>query len=399
MFKPNNKILEKYANLLVNFALGSGQGVKKGEVVFLQVPECAKPLLLTLRRAVLKAGAHPVTEYLPDNYLSEFYEIANEDQINFFPKKYMRGKVEQMDHSVLIIAETNKYELKGMDPKKIMAKGLSMKPYLDWRNEKENRNRLTWTIAMYATSEMAKNANLSLKEYWEQIIKGCYLNNTNPVKKWKNMFSKIDSLKMKLNRLDIIKIRIQSKGTDLNIGLDKNRKWLGGNGRNIPSFEIFTSPDCRVTEGFISFNQPIYRYGNIIKNVKLEFKKGKVVKFSASHGENLLREMIKTKGANVIGEFSLTDNRFSKIEKFMGETLYDENIGGKYGNTHIALGAAYKDSFIGDPSKITEKRWREMGYNDSSVHIDIISTENRIVTATLQDNKRIVIYKNGKFVL
>ncbi|MEK7498060.1 MAG: aminopeptidase, partial [Patescibacteria group bacterium] len=111
MYEPSKIILEKYADILINFALNSGKGVKKGEVVFLQVPECAKPILFSLRKAVLKAGAYPITEYLPDEYSREFFELANENQIKFFPAKYLKGKVDQMDHVVSIIAETNKYEL------------------------------------------------------------------------------------------------------------------------------------------------------------------------------------------------------------------------------------------------------------------------------------------------
>ncbi len=399
MYIPDKKILEKYANVLINFALGGGKGVKKGEVVFLQVPESAKPLLVALRKAVLLAQAYPITEYLPDNYMREFFEIANDDQLKFLPKKYLRGRVDEIDHYVGIIAETNKLELKGIDPKKIMARGLAGKFYREWMDEKENKGQFTWTLAMYATKAMARDARMSLEKYWDEIIKGCYLKYPNPVKKWKETFKEIERIKRRLNKLDISKLRVEGEGIDLTIGIDKNRKWLGGGGRNIPSFEIFISPHFRKTEGYITFNQPLYRYGNVVKDIKLEFKKGRVVHAKASSGKKVLIEMIKTKGADCVGEFSLTDRRFSKITRFMGETLFDENMGGKYGNTHIALGSAYKDSYPGNPAKVKKSRWKEMGYNDSSVHTDIVSTANRVVTATFANKKQIVIYKNGKFTL
>lgn len=388
-----------YADVLVNFALNSGKGVKKSEVVVLQVPECAKPILYSLRRAVLKAGAYPITEYLPDDYVREFFELANEDQIKFFPQKYLKGKVDQMDHVISIIAETNKYELKGIDPKKIMTRGVAFKPYSDWRNKKEANGKFTWTLGLYGTSQMAKEVNMSLKEYWDEIINGCYLDETNPVLKWKELTRKIDNLKNKLNNLQIKTLHIKAKDTDITIGIGKNRQWLGGSGRNIPSFEVFISPDARVTEGKISFSEPLYRYGNLIKGIELVFKKGKVIKSRAKVGEKILKEMIATKGADMIGEFSLTDSRFSRITKFMGETLYDENVGGKYGNTHIALGMAYKDSYVGNASKIKESEWKKMGFNDSSVHTDIVSTTDRVVTAILEDGSKKVIYKDGKFVI
>lgn len=399
MYTPSQKILEKYADVLVNFALGGGKGIKKGEVVFLQVPESAKQLLKALRITVLKAGGNPITNYIPDNFSRDFFDYADERQIKFFPTKYLKGKIDEMDHVISIIAEVNKYELKGVDPKKIMLNGLSMKPYMDWRNEKENKGRLTWTLAMYATDAMAEDVGMNLKEYWKEIIKGCYLDEKDPINKWKQTFIEIERIKAKLNSLDIQKLRIQAKDTDLIIGIDKNRKWLGGDGRNIPSFEIFISPDCSQTEGFISFSEPLYRYGNVVKNIKLKFKNGSVIESKASEGGEILKEMIRTKGADKVGEFSLTDIRFSKITRFMGETLFDENMGGKHGNTHIALGSAYKDSYPGNPSEVKREAWNKMGYNDSSIHTDIISTTDRTVIATLFNGHDILVYKSGQFTL
>ena len=97
-----------------------------------------------------------------------------------------------------------------------------------------------------------------------------------------------------------------------------------------------------------------------------------------------LKEMIAQENADKVGEFSLTDKRHSRITKFMATTLFDENIGGEFGNTHIALGNAYKDTFTGDISKVSDEEWNEMGYNSCpKVHTDIVSTTNRTVTAIL----------------
>jgi len=83
----------------------------------------------------------------------------------------------------------------------------------------------------------------------------------------------------------------------------------------------------------------------------------------------------------------------------MAETLFDENRGGAHGNTHIALGASYKDAYTGDVSKLTKRMSAALGFNDSSVHTDIISTAPRVVTAHLKNGAEKVIYKNGMFVL
>lgn len=161
---------------------------------------------------------------------------------------------------------------------------------------------------------------------------------------------------------------------------------------------MFISPDWRGTTGYINFTVPLFRYGSQIDGISLTFAEGKVIKASAAHNEELLHQMIATENADKVGEFSLTDKRFSKITHFMGETLYDENIGGPHGNSHIALGKAYKDSYIGDDiADLTDEQRAAMGYNDSAVHSDMIHTADRTVTATLMDGSEIVIYQDGQF--
>jgi aminopeptidase len=408
-YVPPKRILENYAKVLVNFALGGGArvggaGIKKGEVVLVQVPDVAKPLYAEILRAVWKTGGHAIGRLLPSNdknfrFDREFYLIASEDQLKHFPLKLLKGQIEDIDHSVTILAETDKNSMNGIDPKKMMIRGEAMKPYIDWRVDKENRGKFTWTLALYGTPAMAKETGMSEKEYWQQIIKACFLDAKNPIAEWKKVARKIENYRQKLNKLKIDKVHVEGPDADLWIKIGKKRAWNGGTGRNIPSFEIFTSPDWRGTNGWIRFNQPLYRYGSLIEGIELWFKNGKVVKSKARKNEKVLKAMIATPNADKVGEYSLTDHRFSRITKFMAETLYDENIGGTNGNTHIALGKSYHDCYEGDPSKVSKKKWEGLGYNNSSVHTDIISTAPRTVTAYLPNGKSKVIYKNGQFTI
>ena len=94
-YYPSQQILERYADVLINFALNSGKGVKKGEVVRITATESGKPLYLQLRKAVLKAGAHPMGNFLPDDDAiimptRDFYNLASEEQLNFFSKNILR---------------------------------------------------------------------------------------------------------------------------------------------------------------------------------------------------------------------------------------------------------------------------------------------------------------------
>src|SRR3989339_68254 len=396
---PSKNILKKYAEILINFALNSGKGIQKDEVVQISIPDCANPLALELQNSTLKAGGHPILRLIPTGFDKDYYALASDKQLTFFPENFLKAKAQMLDHQVVIIADPYPEELSKIPPSKIMLSRNSQKPYRDWITKKENQDKYTWTIALWATEAKAKEVNLSLKNYWKQIIKGCFLDFPNPTAEWKKLFKEQNKIKTKLNSLKIEYVKIEGKNANLKIKIGGNRIWNGGSGRNIPSFEIFTSPDWRETEGWMYFNEPLYRYGNIIRDVYFEFKKGIVVKAKAKTGNKLLQEMLKTKNANKIGEFSLTDKDMSRITHVMAETLFDENIGGPFGNTHIAIGKAYQDCYNGNITQITKESWEKLGFNDSSEHTDFISTTDRTVTAILKDRCEKVIYSKGKFVV
>ncbi|MCX6816808.1 MAG: aminopeptidase [Candidatus Beckwithbacteria bacterium] len=398
-YQPSVNILRRYAQVLVNYALNSGQGVKAGEVVLCAIPDVAKPLARELQNTILKAGAHPIMRLIPTGFTKDFLSLANPTQLTYFPQKYLQAQTDLIDHSLGVIADVDPRELQSINPKKIILNRDSQKPYRDWLNEKEIKGKFTWTIGLWATPAKARLVGLNLKAYWQQIIQACFLDKANPISAWKKVSRLQQKILTKLNTLNIQSVHIKGEDVDLIIQIGANRQWVGGSGRNIPSFEIFTSPDWRGTKGWMKFNQPLYRYGHIVKNIYLEFKRGLVVKASAVEGNRLLQAMLKSTNADKLGEFSLTDKRLSRITHVMAETLFDENIGGPFGNTHVAIGMAYKDCFKGKAPDLTATDWAKLGFNDSAEHTDMISTTDRTVTAELTNGQKRVIYKEGQFVI
>ena len=403
-YTPPQSIIERYADVLINFALGGGEGIKEGDVVRIVAHESAKPLYAELHRAVWRAGGHTLGHFIVDdvgdtNLSRDFLDIANERQLDFFPAKQARGLIDQMDHQVALLSDADMHALEGADPAKIMRNAKAMKPLLDWRTEKENEGRFTWTLALYGTPAMAAEARMTEEEYWQQIVEACFLDDENPIARWREVSTQINEYVERLTALPIERLHVRGQDADLTLTVGEQRQWVGGSGRNIPSFEIFTSPDWRGTEGWIRFNQPLYRYGNLIEGISLEFADGRVVKAGAERNERVLTEMIATENADKVGEYSLTDSRFSRITRFMAETLYDENVGGPFGNTHLALGKSYHDCYAGDPATVSPERWSELGFNDSTVHTDIVSTADRVVTAQLRGGGEKVIYRDGEFQL
>lgn len=403
-FVPSSQHLARYADLLIGFALGEGTGVRAGEVVQVVAPESAKPLYAELCRAVWRAGAHLIGRYLPDddrsfNLSRDFFELADDEQLGFLPDRYLRGLLDQTDHLVQVRCTSDPQALRGVDPAKILLQRRSRAPVAAWQTEKENAGKFSWTVALYGTEAMAAEAGMSIERYWEQIVQACFLDHEDPKADWRQVNRQIAETTERLNALAIDRLHVQGADADLWLTVGEQRRWVGGSGRNIPSFEVFTSPDWRGTEGWIRFNEPLYAYGTLIKGIRLEFRDGRVVHAGAEENEPLLAEMLATDQADRVGEFSLTDARLSRITRFMADTLFDENMGGPFGNTHLALGRSLHHCYDGDPEPLSDEDWEQLGFNDAPTHTDIVSTADRTVTAVLRDGSRRTIYEAGRFTL
>jgi aminopeptidase len=239
---------------------------------------------------------------------------------------------------------------------------------------------------------------MSLKQYTAQVIKGCYLDCDNPAAEWQHIHKEVSAIKKRLSALPVKHFHLESANMDLRITPGDQRKWAGVSGHNIPSFEVFVSPDWRGTEGVYYANLPSFRSGNYVEDVRITFAKGKAIKVEAKQGENFVKKQLAMDaGACQLGEFSLTDKRFSRIDRFMAETLFDENFGGKEGNCHVALGSSYSDTFNGNPAKLTPPLKKKLGFNDSALHWDLVNTEPKTVTAHMTNGKKVVIYERGIF--
>ncbi len=203
MFLPSSSTLSRYADILVNFALGGGTGIKKNDIVLLCVPECARPILPHLHDTVLQSGGHPIVEIIPDGLQRHFFEQANDEQIDYRPMKRLLGTVEDCDHRLYIIAEQEKYELAGIDGAKVMRRLKTIQPYREAMQKKENEGNFTWTLGLYGTEAMASFAGMSLAEYWQEIIYACYLDDETPIQRWKEIETQLCSLTQKLTDLHI----------------------------------------------------------------------------------------------------------------------------------------------------------------------------------------------------
>ncbi len=393
------KQLNRYADVLL-WGLQTARTRKAGknDLVLVRFDLKAVRLAEILYAKLLKTGAHPLLRLNPTSSIEhDYYKLANDKQLVYIPPGE-ETLLARLNGSISIYAPESLTHLSKIDPKRIGKATVAKKKLRSLLDKREAQGKFSWTLCIFPTAELAKHARITQKSYSAQIVRACFLNKTSPVVEWQRIYQEAQSIKQWLNRMPIAYLQVESENVDLQISLGENRKWVGISGRNIPSFEIFVSPDWRGTWGTYYANQPSYRSGNYVKGVRLKFEKGRLTNIGAVNGQNFVKQQLRMDGgAGLLGEFSLTDKRFSRINTFMANTLYDENYGGKYGNCHIALGSSYSNTYSGNPLDLTKQMKRKLGFNQSALHWDFINTEKKRVNAHLKSGKKVLIYENGKF--
>ena len=377
----NANHLNRYADVLLwGLQTARNRRFKKGDIILIRYHAGATALTEILHRRILSMGMHPVMRVGPTpNMEKDFYTLAGARQLIF----QAPGDSElygNLNGAIFLHAPESITHLGGIDAKKIGRHAVSLKPLREIMDEREAKGLFSWTLCMLPTPELAKHAGLSLEQYTAQIIKACWLHRRDPVSQWRAIFQAAQEVKKWLNSLNIARLRVESENMDLVITPGDKRRWIGISGHNIPSFEVFLSPDWRGTRGLYYSNLPSYRNGNLVADVRLQFERGKAAQIQAARGERFLRQQLKMDpGASKVGEFSLTDKRFSKIDRFMANTLFDENFGGPQGNCHLALGSSYADTYDGPATDLTKERKAALGFNDSAL--------------------KATIYENGQFAI
>jgi aminopeptidase len=395
----SERMLERYAEVMIwGLTKARKKKYKKGEIVrvFFDIP--AIGLAEILQKKLIETGVNPVLRSgLSPTMEKNFFGLSDKKQLTFLAPGD-RELCRQLNGSIYLYSPASLTHLRDVDPKRIAVATVARKVLKDILDKRDSEGTFGWTLCMMPTPELATQAKLTMAQYEKQVIKACYLDTDDPVGKWESIHSEVSGIKRWLNAMKVSFYHVEGKTLDLKITPGQHRKWVGISGHNIPSFEIFLSPDWRGTEGRYYANMPSFRSGNYVAGATLDFHKGVGTVVRADQGEEFTRkQLVMDEGANRIGEFSLTDRRFSRIDRFMANTLYDENFGGKYGNCHLAVGSSYADTYSKNPAELTPAMKKQLGFNESALHWDLVNTEPKTVTAQLASGKRAVIYDEGVF--
>lgn len=267
-----------------------------------------------------------------------------------------------------------------------------------------------WCIAALSNERWANDIfphdRNAYQKLYLKILEMCMVREQNPVLAWQEFIKKSNLYKNKLNEMQITKMHYQnSLGTDLYVEKRPEAKWLNldktdANGHqmiaNMPSYEIFTSPDYRKTEGIVYSSKPLFYNGNLIDQFWLQFQDGKVIDFDAKVGRDYLASILRdNENACFLGEIALVEynSPISNTGLVFNTTLFDENA-----SCHFALGDSYKLTISG-ANTMSDEELDEIGLNHAKIHVDfMIGTSDLEIEAETNMGRKL-IFKNGNFVI
>ncbi len=272
---------------------------------------------------------------------------------------------------------------------------------------KQLTNEISWCIAVIPNKVWAKekfpelDEETAYNEYFKLMCHCTMVDKDNPIEEWNKFLDNQRKLVNTLNTLQITKMHYtNSLGTDLVIELSEDALWqcAGYEGEdiivNMPTYEVFTSPDYRLTEGIVYASKPLMYGGALIEDFWFRFENGKVVDYDAKVGKEILKGIIESDEYSCfLGECALVDKNtaIAQTNFVYGETCLDENA-----SCHIALGDAFPECLKGAEDESIEKR-RARGLNHSDNHVDfMIGTDDLNIVAETNQGK-ILIFKNGEF--
>jgi aminopeptidase len=340
-FLSGDPRLEKWAQIIVDFCTE----VQNGERVEITGDVSGKPLMLALYRKCLENGAYPVIKPSFEETSEIFYSAASEKQLkHLHPISIFEAS--HTDVSLHIMAENNTQCLSAVEPSKIASVRIARKKISRIRKEK-----IRWNITSFPTQAYAQDAAMSRAEFAEFIFGAGLLNTPDPLAEWKKLRQRQQRITKILQGAKLF--HLQNATIDLKLGVEGRCICESSGKVNMPDGEIYTGPDEGKVNGKVHFSFPGYFMGQIVQDIELIFKNGKVVEYSAGTNESFLTEMLNTdSGAKRIGELGIGTNW--GIQRFTKNLLFDEKMGG---TIHLALGDAYRET---------------LGKNRSAIHWDII---------------------------
>jgi aminopeptidase len=389
--------LERFAELIVNFAAN----VQRGQIVAIGTEPGKLELTRAVAAAAYRAGAKFVDVTQFDLHIKRARILhAEEDTLDYVPPWLGERILALGEHRAARIGLTGPVApglLSDLDPRRA---GRDQLPFLHEQSEVINARTTNWTAVPCPTQPWAELVypqlapDAALERLWEQVLYMCRLDEPDPEAAWTARQDVLVAVSERLTARRFEALHFEGPGTDLTVGLLPTSRWLSARFStidgivhmpNLPSEEVFTSPDPARVDGVVRSTKPLLVGGTIVRGLRVRFEGGRAVSIEANEGGELLEQYAQRDGgACRLGEVALVDGegRIGPLDTVFYDTLIDENAA-----SHIALGAAFE--FAAD-----EEDHERL--NRSQIHIDfMIGSPEVDVTGVAADGEHVPVLRGG----
>ena len=387
---------------LADLAVGYGANLQPGQILGVTTYTGKEELTREITRAGYERGARWVDVSIHDPFLKrERLLHADEETLDYVPP-WMIDRLEWLSDEraarISLTGPASPDALDGIDPSR---SGRDILPYLPNTGAVVNRRTTNWCVVPAPSAGWASlvfpdlEPEDGLDRLWEAIAHVCRLDEPDASEAWRARAQTLESVATRLTERRFDAIRLHGPGTDLTVGLFPSSVWQAADFTtvdglrhfpNIPSEEMFTTPDPARVDGHVTATRPLEVYGAVVDGIRVEFAGGVATRIDADRGADTLRSLAaKDAGASRLGELALVDGegRIGPLDLVFYETLLDENAA-----SHIALGSAYE---IGVDDEDDRAR-----VNKSEVHVDFMIGSPEIdVDGLTRDGDTVPLLRGG----
>jgi aminopeptidase len=393
--------VQRLAELAVNF----GANVQAGQIVAIAANVGGQEeLTRATAAAAYKRGAKFVDVSWFDPYVKRArIEHAAEDTLAFVPDWY-GNRIDRLGEEraarIAWSGPTSPGSLDGLD---LARAGKDQLPYLKEIPRVVGERTTNWSGLPAPNPQWAKlvypelDPDAAYEKLWQDLEHVLRLDEDDPVAAWEERIATLNANAKKISDQRFDSLHLEGPGTDLTVGLLPHSRWFAADFEtvggirhmpNLPTEEVFTSPDPERTEGHVTSTKPlVLRDGTIIRGLKVRFEGGRAVEIEADEGADALRGIAALDdGASRLGEVALVDRagRIGPLETVFYDTLLDENAA-----SHIALGNGF-------PFAVAEEDLPRM--NRSGTHVDFMIGSNELqVTGITQTGERVAVLRDGSW--
>jgi aminopeptidase len=386
--------------------VGFGANVQPGRVVGITAYTGQEDLTREITRAAYERGARWVDVLVSDPWVKRArIDLAADETLDFVPQ-WMIDRLEWLSDEraarVSLSGPSQPGAFEGADAGR---SGRDLLPYLPNSGAVINRRTTSWCVAPGPSHGWAGlvypdvSPEEAYDRLWQAIAHICRLDEHDPVAAWERRGEELEGRAHQLTERRFDAIHLRGPGTDLTVGLLRSSSWLAGASEtadgirhfsNIPTEEMFTTPDPTRVDGVVTATLPLVMHGSLIDGIRVEFAGGRAVRIDADRGADALRAAAaRDDGAARVGELALVDGdgRIGPLDTVFYDTLIDENAA-----SHLALGSAYLTPLEDDADRERANR--------SQIHVDfMIGHPDLEVDGITTGGERVPVLRRGAWQL